>query len=156
VPEENLDIDDTDAPESSVIRELREKANKADAAEKKATELQTENALLRAGLDLSDAKRKALLATHDGELTADALKATARDLGFIADTDATPPENEQPQIPADEQQQLQRIQNATSTAPASEAQEESIQAKIAEFRANGDEAAARKWMREQGMLVDGQ
>lgn len=75
-------------------------------AEAKQAKVDAENArrelaFTQAGLTgLSDKQVKALVATHEGEITADALKATATELGFVADkppaTDNKPAVSEQP------------------------------------------------------------
>ena len=70
--------------------DLRRQLEEAKAEAKAAKALQEENNRLRedlafrdAGLSLNDLQRKALLATHDGELKPEALKATAETLGFV-------------------------------------------------------------------------
>lgn len=82
--------------ETPDIRDLRRKAKRHDELEAEIAEIKRERALEKAGLktpdgrDLTERQIKALLATHDGEMTADALRATALDLGFV-----TPSEQEQ-------------------------------------------------------------
>jgi len=81
------DLDDTDEdqesekPKTSGMKQLRDSFESAKAENSR---LKRENALLKAGLgDLGGKKTQALLAAHDGDLTAEALKATATELGFI-------------------------------------------------------------------------
>lgn len=117
MPDEHYD--DEQDNESSVIRELRRelKQAKADAAE--VSTLRQEAAILRAGItDLTPAKQKALLAAHEGDLSAEALRQTATDLGFIAEAPQSEPE---PQVPVEEQQALQAMAAATAAADPSEA-----------------------------------
>jgi len=72
-----------DPKESSVIKELRAKAKRADDAETRAAQAERKLALHEAGLSgLNERQVTALLATHEGDLSAEALKATATDLGF--------------------------------------------------------------------------
>ena len=85
------DVDDGQEDESQVIRELRAQVKTLKGADTEASTLRQENALLKAGLDLTPIQAKALLATHDGEMDPEALKATATELGF-----AKPPEAAQP------------------------------------------------------------
>lgn len=148
MPDEN----DTEN-ESPVISELRAKAKRVDDLEPEVTTLRQENAILKAGItDLTPARQKALLAAHEGDLDAEALRKTAVDLGFLK---AETPAEEEPQVPADEQAAHQRIAETTGTAPASEAEVQTMQAKIAELRAAGDEKAAMAYLEEQGMLQTG-
>jgi hypothetical protein len=124
-----------DENESSVIKELRQKAKRADDLEPEVATLRQENAILKAGVtDLSPAKQKALLAAHEGDLEPEALRKTATELGFIAEA---PAEVETPQVPADEVAAHKRIQEATAAAAPSEAQvrtlnDELLEAKSAE------------------------
>lgn len=117
------DLDEEQPPEDSqVIRDLRKKAERADQAEAEATALRTENALFKAGLgDLTDIQRKAILATHEGELSGEALKATAESLGFTKQPEAP----QEPQVPADEQAAHQRVAE-TGAAPAAEAEAKTL------------------------------
>lgn len=122
--DDESDLEEVD--ESEVIKKLRKDAAKAGAAEAEAQTLRTENALLKAGLGgLTEKQRKAFLAAHDGELDAEALKATALELGF-----AKADEQPQQQIPADEQAQHQRLAEATAGAVPSEAQVKSVNDEI--------------------------
>ncbi|HUR52874.1 MAG TPA: hypothetical protein VMZ71_02000, partial [Gemmataceae bacterium] len=91
--DDNLDYDDEpEAPQQQKrqpteadIRIWRRDAKKWADAEPKLTQLERENLLLRTpGLNvLSERQMKALFATHDGEHTPEALRATAQDLGFV-------------------------------------------------------------------------
>lgn len=80
----DTEVDETDDhAESSVIKDLRAKAKRVEQAEHRAVELERKLALSEAGLSgLNDKQVKALLAAHEGDVTGDALKATATELGF--------------------------------------------------------------------------
>lgn len=121
MPENDYD-EEQPAEDSQVIRDLRKKAERADQAEAEANALRTENALFKAGLgDLTDIQRRAILATHDGELNSDALKATAESLGFTRQPEAP----QEPQVPADEQAAHQRVAEM-GAAPAAEAEAKTL------------------------------
>lgn len=97
---------------SRAFRKLREQAARAKALERENRELRTDAAFRDAGLtSLSQQQRSALLAVHDGEVTADAIAATAQSLSFV------PP----PQVSSDEQRAHQLMAEATAGAQPSEA-----------------------------------
>lgn len=128
MPDE-YDDEDRNEAESSVIRDLRKKAGRADELDAEVKQLRQDAAILRAGItDLTPAKQKALLAAHDGELEPDAIRKTAIELGFLADSK---PAAESPQVPADEQAAHQRAAEATAAAAPSEAHLESLDDVIA-------------------------
>lgn len=132
MPDEYDDAPDGDE-ESSVIRELRQKAKKADDLDTEVKALRMENALAKAGMiDLSEAKRKALLAAHDGDLEVGALRKTAVDLGFISE-----PEPE-PHVPANEVAAHQRAQEATAQAEPADAHPEKLEDLIAKTKSPED------------------
>lgn len=87
-----------DRPARNWRKELEDKAKQAEA---KAAELERKLAFSEAGLTGLSAKQvKALLAAHEGDVTAEAIKATADDLGFFvgepaAKDDVTDPEQVQ-------------------------------------------------------------
>lgn len=84
------------AGESSVMKELRAKAKRAEQAEARVAEMERKFALAEAGLSgLSDKQVKALLSTHEGDISGEALKATAAELGFgapVAEQETQDPE----------------------------------------------------------------
>jgi hypothetical protein len=127
------DLEDQDSP---VIKDLRGKAKRTDAAEARANELETEIAILRAGgQNLTPLQQKALLASHEGERTPEALAATAKELGFPLAGAAGSTEAEAPQgATADEQKALGAMQEATAAAEASEAQVQTLDDKIAQAK----------------------
>jgi hypothetical protein len=87
----SLDNSTDTADESSVIKELRKKAEQAGKWESENTKLTREIALLRAGLgSLNPERQEALTAVHKGDWTDEALKATAAALGFLSEP--TPPQ----------------------------------------------------------------
>lgn len=77
--------DEQDGPgESRNMKLLREKAEKADRLEMELAAAQRQIAVRDAGLTgLSPAQMKALEKVHEGDLTAEALQATAAELGFV-------------------------------------------------------------------------
>lgn len=121
MPDDDETLDETGEDESRVIRELRAKAKRTEAAEAEAATLRTEKALLQAGLDLTAKQQTALLAAHEGELTKEALLATAAEIGIApAPADATA-EDDTEQVPADEVAAHQRIAEATGAAVPADA-----------------------------------
>lgn len=116
MPDENEEVDEQDQNDSSVMRELRSKAKDSDKYASEAATLRTEVALLKADLGpLTDKQRQAVLATHDGDLTPDALRLTASELGFVAKLESTE------QVPADEQAALGRVAQATGAGEPADA-----------------------------------
>lgn len=66
------------------IRQLREKAKKADDAEKELLTLKRERAFEKAGVDLEHPLAKTLLPTYTGDLTTEAVKAWLEQVGANA------------------------------------------------------------------------
>lgn len=88
--EDSTDDGDDDGSERYVqltrqqIRAMERDAKTSRQAQADLAEARREIALAKAGLgDLSPARQKALLASIDGDLTADAAKAAAVELGFL-------------------------------------------------------------------------
>jgi hypothetical protein len=78
-------------------RELEARAARASELEQQLADAQRELAFQKAGLgDLSDLQVKALGAAHEGDVTPDALKATAKALGFVKDEQ---PDEKTPDVP---------------------------------------------------------
>ena len=102
------EFDDNTTVESDQFKAMRKRANQASKFERENGELrqqiaqlQRQTAFTSAGLALSEKQQAALLAAHgDADLTADALRATAVELGF-----AQPPE-----ASAEEQQRETALQ----------------------------------------------
>ena len=115
------EYDDNDqGEESNPVRELREHAKTLEVnlrdAEKQVQVYKT------FGPALSDKQMKALIVSHEGEFTPDALQATAAELGFVPKETPDPtPTPETPTAVSDaEMQAHQRIAEATAqgTPPA--------------------------------------
>lgn len=107
--------------EDDQFKEMRRAANKAKKLEKDLTardqriaDLERRVAFSDAGLTLSDKQKAALLAAHDGEMSRDALRATAAELGFIQ---ADEPDGEAAQREAALRGQAS-IASASAGAPA--------------------------------------
>lgn len=122
--DDDLDLDDDDTGDDSpLVKKLRrqlkaanKKAAQVDELNAKVTQLEQGNVVRSADLKtpdgkaLSDKQVSALLKVHDGELTPEALRATAVDLGFAA-----PPE---PAVPPEELDTHQRVAEASAGAGA--------------------------------------
>lgn len=146
MPDEYDEPDDPQEPsESSVIRELRQKAKRADDLAAENDALRKESAITKAGLDLTPAQQTALLAVHEGEFTPEALAATHATLfgGGKAE--------EAPQVPADEVEAQQRVQEASASPEAADAHPETLAERIG--RAN-TEAEVRALLAEAGIVTD--
>lgn len=83
------DLEEETDDDSPLVKKLRSQLKESSKKAKRADELETElgdykrkDAITGAGLKLNDRQVKALLAAHDGEVTAEGLKATAIELGF--------------------------------------------------------------------------
>lgn len=124
-----------DHTESSVIKELRAKAKRVETAESEAAKLRQELALTKAGLDgLNEKQVKALMSAHEGDFTADAIKATADELGFVTKP-AAPAETEVSQEQAQigrEVAELGNFAGAPSPESAPDHSPEAIEKMIAE------------------------
>lgn len=126
MPDEHEYDDDHDSPESSVMRDLRKKAKRADTLDTEVASLRQENAVLKAGITLTTAQQKALLAVHDGDLEPDAIRKTAVELGFVTE------KADESAIPEAEQQEHQRMAEATAGAQPSEAQTKTFEEQMRE------------------------
>jgi hypothetical protein len=91
-------------------RATRKKAKQVEELEGRATAAERKLAVRDAGLDISPRQLSALLKEHDGEFTAEALQATAAELGFWK-----PPEDTEV---AEDAAAMQRMNAATSGATA--------------------------------------
>lgn len=143
------DDDYDDQPdESAVVKELRKQLKAAQSEAGTVSELRTELAILKADLgDLSEIQRKALLRTHEGDLTAEALKATAEGLGFVQAQQTEEP----PQVPEAEQQQIERAQELTSGAPPAGATAPNVNDEINNAQSQDEVLAI---LRREGALAD--
>lgn len=104
-----MDEDVTSDEDSSTIREMRQQLKEMQSqladAQKQNTLLQRQAAFAQAGIaGLSEKRQAALMAAHgDGELTAEAIKATATELGFLSDSQGQAPPAQQQGHPVEEQ-----------------------------------------------------
>lgn len=127
-------------------RILQSKADKAEEMEARALAAERRLALVDAGLTLSEKQRKALEATHEGDWTPEALRASAAELGFA---EAPPPPSN---VPPEELAALGRINDASLGAevrpPSADAE---LDAQMAQLRADvqagrlSPEAASQKF-----------
>lgn len=139
--------EDEQTDDSTVIRELREKAKRADTAEAEAQAARRELTLHKAGLgELSDKQMKALQAAHEGDWEPESLKATATELGFVKQ----PGEPSEPQIPADEMAAHQRVAAAQTGEPP--APPENLTAAIMDAK---DPEEIKTLLRNAGKLAEG-
>lgn len=92
------------------LRKLRKLAKKSGDHAAEVGRLQREVAVLKAGLSLKPSQLKALWSVHEGELTPEALKATASDLGFVEAEEEETAEDTQAREAA------QQVQRATAGA----------------------------------------
>jgi hypothetical protein len=134
---------DQGADQSEGFRQLRKRAQRADALEQENRRLRTEMALRDAGLKLNDDQRHALLSVHDGDIDADAFRATAERLAFV----------DPQQVPADEQAAHARMAEATAAAMPSEAYPRTLTDELNEARSSEQLEAI---LAREGMLrIDG-
>src|SRR5689334_3561983 len=77
------------------IRALERDAKSARKTSDENAQLKRELAFSRAGVELTEKQQKALLANIEGDLTPEAIKAEAADLGFIAPPANAPTAGEQ-------------------------------------------------------------
>lgn len=137
--------------DSAVLKELRAKAKRVDAAEARAAELEREIAFHKADLaGLSDKQRKALLAAHDGEIEPEALAATATELGFQAKPapagETTEQQNGETAPEGTETDgELAHLSNFAGAAPP-EGREQLTQAKVDEMIRNVPAEELDDWM----------
>lgn len=104
--------DGTTVEDPNPMRELREAHEQAVADAKAARQ---ENTILKAGLTLSDKQVNALVASHDGDWTPEAIKETATELGFVKGE--TPDEAPAAGPTAEDEAAAARIAEATAGAP---------------------------------------
>jgi len=109
--------DDNNTPpeEGEGIKKLREKAEQGSAAIDENARLKREMAFMRAGIDTSSKPAQALIASYDGELDADAIKAEAADWGLIKGE--APPVKQYDENSPERQQQEIREQTSGQPAP---------------------------------------
>src|SRR5689334_21470213 len=117
---EQLAHDDED--DASGIRALRAKAKRSDALERENRSLRQELAFRDSGLSLNDAQRDAIIRlVGDDQIDAAGIREHAEALCFVAP----------PQVPLEEQTQLQRMAEATDSATYADYRPESLQDRTA-------------------------
>jgi hypothetical protein len=140
--------------ESPVITKLRKQSKQA---EERAAQLERELAFTRAGLDhLTDKQVRALTAAHEGDITADALKSTADELGFLPKVSGeSTPVTDGPDHSA-EVSELASLANSPNgaEAPPGRLSQEDIDRKIAEAAAEGGPEAVKDFMLANRGLFD--
>ena len=75
---------------SEGMKNLRAKADKADAAEARASQLERELAFTKAGINTDSKPAQALLQGYTGELTAEAIQAEAKEWNLYQEQGAAP------------------------------------------------------------------
>ena len=123
--DDNLDIDvDDDGNEFVRVpvdqaknqRELARKAKENEAAALERDAAKRELAFLKAGIDTDSPVGKLFTKAYDGELTAEAIKAAASEIGLTQEAPAEPPA-EQPPSEEELHEQRLRQQLAQGTGP---------------------------------------
>lgn len=110
---EDTDLDDQNDDGSRVtltrqqIRAMERDAKQARQATERATELERELAFARVGAEFTERQQKALMASVEGDLTTDSIRAAAEELGFLA-----------PSVKTDDTAASERIANAASGSPS--------------------------------------
>lgn len=90
----------------SQIRAMERDAKQARKFEQELGDMRRQLAFAKAGGEFTERQQKALLATIDGDLTAEAIREAAAELGFVAQSQAAP---EQDTVPASEAAALNRL-----------------------------------------------
>jgi hypothetical protein len=127
------------------IRTMERDAKQARKAQDEANTLRRDLALARSGIgELSERQQKALFASLDGEVTADALREAAQDLGFVK----PPP----PSTADTERAQLEGMSHASSGA-ADPGSEDSI-AKLHRAAREGGKEALLAQIQADGHVIE--
>lgn len=106
---DDLDTDVADQPDDHNIRQLREKAKRADEADARAAQAERELAFAKAGIPLNDPRSSYFQAGYQDEMTPEKIKSTWD--STFGPQDASPPP-----IPASEVEAHQRIASAADGA----------------------------------------
>jgi hypothetical protein len=149
--DENIDDDsDNDSDERFVrldrsqIRAMEKDAKAARKAQQEAETLRRELAFVRAGVgDLTERQQKALFATIDGDITADAVRAAAEELGFTQPA--------APTVQDDERQQMEQM--ARASAGATDPGSEDSVARLQRVAREGGKEAVLAQIQADGHLV---
>lgn len=134
---DDVDTDDSDGGEKYVrltraqIRTMEKDAKSARKDRDEAQQLRRELAMARSGVgNLTERQQKALLATLDGEVTAESVRTAAEELGFVQ-----PP----PEAPAAQEQAAMERMSQASAGATDPGSEDSI-AKLERAAAQGPDA----------------
>ena len=121
-----------DRPARNWRKELEDRAKQAEAER---DELKRELAFSEAGLvGLTVKQRKALLAAHEGDVTAEAIKATADDLGFFVGEPPAKDDTDPEQVQRDQEvSELAKFAGAPTPSGSAVMSPDEVQAKIDSF-----------------------
>jgi len=98
-------------PVRAELRRLQKRVKELEPFQGRATTAERQLAIAKAGVKLDDPKAKYFLAGYDGELTTDAIKAAAVEVGLVDAAPAAPPEERQAA------QRLDGLNSASSSVP---------------------------------------
>jgi hypothetical protein len=82
--------DPDDGDDADDFKNMRAKARKADQLEKENAALKRENAFVRAGIPIEDARMGYFVKGYEGDLDPNSIKQAAIDAGFMAAPERTP------------------------------------------------------------------
>ena len=106
------DEQNTQDQEPEHIKALREKAKTADSIASEKSALERKVAILEAGVNTTTPVGQMFLKSYDGDLTAEAIKAAAAEVGLVEGQPAPAPE---PGAPGTAEQEQQDIRQGLST-----------------------------------------
>jgi len=150
-PTDDQDQPDADSPRN--LRALLEAANeRAKQAEARASEvegLQRKLLVHEAGLgSLSEKQTKALYAAHEGDLTADGLKSTAKDLfGFVGKADDGDDAEQ-----AEELEALDQLRRESSKPGPPLSGRAAFEKALDEFKGSAEEYDAFVWANKEHLI----
>lgn len=130
----------------SQIRAMERDAKEARKAREETDALRRELAFARAGGEFTERQQRALLASIDGDVTAENIRSAAEELGFIAPSPASPQ--------AEEQGAMDRIANAASGSPE-DANDDPIARLHRADREGGKEAVLAEIQRQGHVVTAG-
>jgi hypothetical protein len=82
-PEDDIDDEPEDEQPSHLRKQIEKQAKRAKQAEERALAAERKLAILASGLDLDNPQHAFFAEHYDGEMTAEAIKARATELGFL-------------------------------------------------------------------------
>ena len=109
--DENLDEQTPD--ESSTIRQMREQLKEAERVKRENEELRRNLAFSQAGIDTSDPRQAFFAKGYDGDMTPEAVKKAAIDLGFMSDAPTQPTPD--PALEAEREAHAAQMQTGAGT-----------------------------------------